>query len=277
MDVETNGPEQTNSTHLTNSKVTSPLANLPLERATTSRHSQEPSHTQEALTSPVPSVTMPFDSVYSYLQSQILPVSEPITPAQQSKFINYLDEELLKIQRKFIKDQADTIETYSLSQLQKELLVLIKLIWVSITKRNKLFGQADYLIKILGDLEDYLFHYKTIFVLQNQVPVISGTERSKLIQFFEFFQDIDSKLSLLMDGYEVGNTTEKLSSTQVVRLIPLASRLRIQIVSSLDTNRLALQRNFQASNAIEESRNLLDILDVEIGRLFEGVLERSEL
>ena len=75
-----------------------------------------------------------------------------ITSAQQSKLINYIDETLLQIQRKFIKQQTELEINYSLIQLLQELSTVISVIWVSIQQKLVLYGQIEYYIKILGDL-----------------------------------------------------------------------------------------------------------------------------
>lgn len=213
--------------------------------------------------------TMPFDDAYDLLKAQFLKNwNQPkVTEAQQSKFVNYLDHELLQVQRKFIKNQADTAELYSLQQLLHDIGTILDLIWFLVNPNNKLYGQEEYFLRIIGDLEDWVAYYG--------LPIYDAADTSsaELYKFFNFFQAFDTRLSFLIDGYQVNGETAKLSSTEIVRLVPIVSRLRLEIVSKLDPSRSKLTRAKTLGN--EQANDLLNILDVEIGRLFEGILERQ--
>ncbi|EGW31765.1 uncharacterized protein SPAPADRAFT_62360 [Spathaspora passalidarum NRRL Y-27907] len=221
-------------------------------------------------------ITLPFDEAYQLfkLDFESIEQHEPISHQQQSKFVNYIDEQLLQIQRKFIKSQAETNETYSFGQLIQELTDVINIIWVSVCQKNTLFGQMDYYIKILGDLEDYLEHYRNIFdsdLTQYNVKI----DVSKMVAFFKFFQKLDLQLSLLMDGFTANtNQTTKASNTELIRLYPIISRLRILIISRVENLRTKLNKNVTSTNR-QDSQNLLNLFELEISRLFEGILERS--
>lgn len=113
-------------------------------------------------------ITLPFNESYQLLKQEFQNTltnlgQSQITSAQQSKLINYIDETLLQIQRKFIKQQTELEINYSLIQLLQELSTVISVIWVSIQQKLVLYGQIEYYIKILGDLEDYVNNYKTLF------------------------------------------------------------------------------------------------------------------
>ncbi|KAK6465805.1 hypothetical protein DFJ63DRAFT_33125 [Scheffersomyces coipomensis] len=225
-------------------------------------------------------ITLPFDEAYELLQTSLKEV-EPIflTEQQQSKLINYIDENLLKIQRKFIKHISDTSEVYTLQELLDELLTIVNLIFTPIEKKNPLFGQGEYYIKILGDVEDYLNHYHTLFD-EHIDSIIQRFDNNRLIQFFIFFQKLDLQISLLMDGYtDINSRNQKMNSTQLVRLIPIISRLRILIIYKVDQVRLKLTNLYEnqstSTSTKQESKRLLHLLELEIGRLFEGILERS--
>lgn len=62
-------------------------------------------------------LTTLFDKQYELLKAEFDKTTnnDEIAKYQQSKLINYVDEQLLAIQRKFIKNQADTTEEYSFS------------------------------------------------------------------------------------------------------------------------------------------------------------------
>ena len=114
-------------------------------------------------------ITLPFNESYQLLKQEFQNTltnlgQSQITSAQQSKLINYIDETLLQIQRKFIKQQTELEINYSLIQLLQELSTVISVIWVSIQQKLVLYGQIEYYIKILGDLEDYVNNYKTLLM-----------------------------------------------------------------------------------------------------------------
>ncbi|EGV66455.1 hypothetical protein PSN45_002944 [Yamadazyma tenuis] len=131
---------------------------------------------------------------------------EEITGPQQSKLINYLDEQLLKIQRVFIKTQSGEINS-TIGSIIEPLYTNAKLVWLSISPGSH--GNVEYFIKILNDLEDYVSFYNLNI----------GDRR----EFFEFLQFLDVKLSYLHD---VG----LFSSTGLIRVVSIISRLRIVII-----------------------------------------------
>ncbi|KAG7665746.1 uncharacterized protein J8A68_000766 [[Candida] subhashii] len=226
-------------------------------------------------------ITLPFEEAFQLFQIDFNSIEySPISQQQQSKLINYIDEHLLQIQRNFIKSQVENIQTYSFIQLIKDLSELISIIWISISKKNTLFGQMDYYIKILGDLEDQLNHYQHIFNANFSIDSIR-IDLNKLVTFFKFFQKIDLQLSLIIDGYETNtNTITKASNTELIRLYPIISRLRILIISRIEDLRIKLNkvRNETTNKQIiSDSQNLLNLFEVEISRLFEGVLDRASL
>ncbi|KAI3406142.2 hypothetical protein KGF56_000984 [Candida oxycetoniae] len=244
-------------------------------------------------------VTLPFTESYRLFTAKFdsfPPVyTSPITSDQQSKLIRYLDEQLLQIQRKFVKQQAETTVSYSCPRLIQDLDSVIDLLWVSIAQKQRLFGQEEYYIKILGDLEDYINHYKTLFdelwINSNVRDKFLDLDRKKMIAFFKFIQKLDLQLSLLIDGYDklgkvhvaeekndgdisitnnngrgvaIARNLQKFSATELVRLFPIISRLRLAIIEKIDSLR---------KKVTDES--IRDVLELEVSRIFEGVLERS--
>ena len=103
-----------------------------------------------------------------------------------------------------------------------------------------------------------------------------------LVIFFKFWQKIDLQLSCLIDGYNIvlnnGNQQTnliKMNVTQLTRLLPIVTRLRIAIISKIDGLRMRLKKNQENNNDNDATSNILTIFELEISRLFEGILERS--
>lgn len=85
---------------------------------------------------------------------------------------------------------------------------------------------------------------------------------------------MDVRISLLVDGIEKkGDLRLKFDRTQLVRLFPIVNRLRLIIVGKLRPIRDELSRLKDLQK--KEADILLNFFDVEVGRLFEGTLERS--
>lgn len=232
-------------------------------------------------------ITLPFNESYQLLKQEFQNTltnlgQSQITSAQQSKLINYIDETLLQIQRKFIKQQTELEINYSLIQLLQELSTVISVIWVSIQQKLVLYGQIEYYIKILGDLEDYVNNYKTLFNETWSKNNNLHINMQNLVIFFKFWQKIDLQLSFLIDGYNIvlnnGNQQTKLikmNVTELTRLLPIVTRLRIAIISKIDGLRMRLKKNQENNNDNDATSNILTIFELEISRLFEGILERS--
>ena len=232
-------------------------------------------------------ITLPFNESYQLLKQEFQNTltnlgQSQITSAQQSKLINYIDETLLQIQRKFIKQQTELEINYSLIQLLQELSTVISVIWVSIQQKLVLYGQIEYYIKILGDLEGYVNNYKTFFNETWSKNNNLHINMQNLVIFFKFWQKIDLQLSFLIDGYNIvlnnGNQQTKLikmNVTELTRLLPIVTRLRIAIISKIDGLRMRLKKNQENNNDNDATSNILTIFELEISRLFEGILERS--
>lgn len=205
--------------------------------------------------------TLTFDDAFELQRLQFEKrKGETLSLAQQSRFVSFLDEQLLHIQRHFVKHQAGEQE-YPLEQLLIELERVLDLVWVLVNASNKLYGQEEYFVKICGDLEDWIVHYD---LMPNKNEMQVG--EAFFLRFFTFFQSLDTRLSFLIDGFVSQGQTQKMSATQFVRLSPIVSRLRFEITARLDPVRAYLE---------QAGLPLLNKLDVEIGRLFEGVLERT--
>lgn len=205
--------------------------------------------------------TLTFDSAFEVQRAQFEKShTETLTLSQQSRLVSFLDDQLLQIQRRFVKHQAGE-QLYQLEQLLVDVQQALDLVWVLVNPSNHLYGQEEYFIRVCGDMEDWIVHY-------NLMPNTNQLElgESFFLRFFSFFQSLDIRLSLLIDGFVAQGKPQKMSNTQLVRLGPIVSRLRFEIISRLDPVRAHLEKT---------ALPLLNKLDVEIGRLFEGVLERG--
>ncbi|CAK7916228.1 hypothetical protein CAAN1_22S00804 [[Candida] anglica] len=226
----------------------------------------------EDVTIEVPSFTLPFDKAFELLQSEFNGQLNKVTISlsQQSRLINYIDEQLLFIQRKFIRSHVEDQPEYSMMSLLKDISKIVGLVWYSIDHKNKLFGQPDYLIKIMGDLEEYIVRLE----IPQSVEEVTNESKAELGELFTILQDLDTRLAFLIDGYESEldsglKRVEKLSTTESVRLAPITSRLRLVVIERLEPLRLKLSQS-----STKSSRELLNILEVETGKLFEGIFER---
>lgn len=213
--------------------------------------------------------TIPFDEAMEQLVSEFLHsrLKEPLTLSQESKLIAFLDNELLQVQRRFIKNQSDSCDTYPITQLLSDVKDIIDIIWCLIDLHTPLFGQEEYFIRILGDLEDWMSFY--------DLPVLDVHKPeniTSLKELFLFFQALDTRISFLMDGYNVDDITCKLSPTEIVRLGPVANRVRFEILKKMERSRtnLLLKRNKNEGKTID----FMNVVELEVGRLLEGIIER---
>lgn len=192
---------------------------------------------------------------------------EHLTMNQESKLVTFLDDRLLQVQRKFIKNQADSDEKYPLLLLLNDVKAIVDLIWYLIDLNMPLFGQEEYFIRILGDLEDWIAYYD-IPMLDTNVPSTISTYKT----LFQFFQSLDTRVSFLIDGYQINDSYTKLSATELVRLGPIVNRVRIGIIEKMESSRAHLARKGQ--NRDSSAATYMNILEIEVGRLLEGIIER---
>ncbi|KAM3125612.1 hypothetical protein ACQ2H7_000989 [Candidozyma auris] len=161
----------------------------------------------------ITSWTMPFEDAY---EAELLNLQQQKHPevsiGQQSKLISYLDNEFLKVQRKFVKNQAESRHEYSLHSLLEDLSQILDVLWVSISPEHELFGQEEYFIKVLGDLEDWVDWYDL-----SEYDCLDRKTEIFLFGLFTFFQKVDVRISLLVDGIEKkGDLRSKFDRTQLL-------------------------------------------------------------
>lgn len=220
-------------------KIVPPTANLIslLNRQSETIQQEEqtgikrPDYQEEEEDMEFPSITPTFENAYESTKTDFASHSQ-ITSGQQSKLVNYLDDELLKIQRMFVKTQSGELNL-KVNDIIEPLFTNLKIIWLSISPESP--NNIEYFLKIINDSEDYFGYFD--FNGDSNKPV------------FEFLQFLDVKLSFLHD-------IKLLSPTQLVRLLSTINRLRIVLIEKFSTR----------SNSIVE---------LEVSKIFEGLLERS--
>lgn len=221
--------------------------------------SDRPSDPQPSVEPLRQTYTVPVDDAVRLLQHQ-LGANAATSEAQQSKLVNYIDDTLLQIHRRFIKNitNLDNNQPYLLAQLAQDLARVVDLVWHSVSTHTRLFGQQNYLSTIVTDLEEFVAHYR--------LTDIPGPARAPALgRVLGLLLSLDAKLSFLIDGYACADgTVQKLSATDVVRLVPVVMRLRVAVVTQLEELR---------ADTLPEDR---PALDVEAGRVFEGIIARAE-
>lgn len=162
-----------------------------------------------------------------------------LSNAQQSKFINYLDDRFLQIRRRFVQSHGlnEGHGYQTLGELLEDLKQLVDFVWLSIEPQNApiltldsykelsppLFGQVDYLITIANDLLDYLERLET-------------NDSETGVQLLKLVDSLDSKFARLLDGTIPGGKT--MSVTESVRLTAIAERSRVAVANMFEKQQI---------------------------------------
>jgi hypothetical protein len=143
-------------------------------------------------------------------QEQSMGPRHRLSVTQQSKFINYVDEKLLEIHRKFVKTVG--MGQYSSAEILGDLQQLVEFIWLSIHREDSrsLFGQVDYLLTIAGDLLEFV-----------DKLTVHGVSSDVL----ELLDSLDNKFVVLLPI---------MKQTEVVRLVSIAERTRPLVFTSFE-------------------------------------------
>lgn len=190
-----------------------------------------------------------------------------LSSSQQSKFINYCDEQLMAIQRKVVQNRGlNESQGYaSLMDLTLDLKKLVDFIWFSIdgcpntnqileqnqipTKdeykgtQNTNFGQSHFLIRIADSFLDYIDK----FPLNGQ----NKTEQhSTLSRVFKFLIILDKIFARMIEGIVPGKY--KLSGTDKVRLTSIAERTRYRLPNIFE-NQGITRYHYELSKVYEET------------------------
>lgn len=185
-----------------------------------------------------------------YLKSDSIFGVNPVefTSDEKSGVINYIETEMLRIQRKIVQSFNDTASNengyWSLKYLLEDLTKLTDFLWFTIKlsqfkdkkipdTSNMVFYLGQYLIKLAGDLVDFVGKFKIGQYLENLIIYIKRLD----LMFSKIMNDIN--------GYD---------STDRVRISSITERTRILVVTK----------------TIEEDN---DEYKFEIGRLYENTIE----
>ncbi|KAK9347204.1 hypothetical protein V1522DRAFT_435131 [Lipomyces starkeyi] len=151
-------------------------------------------------------------------QLQSLPANvHTISSAQQSKLINYLDEQLLYISRKYVRKFSDTGPPdsvyYTIEPLLEDLTKVVDLIWYSVSTTSTPFIQSQYLLRIADDLND-------------SIPSLPIALPDKV---FSFLRKLDKIFYKLIVGDIPSH--KRMSNTEKARLESIVERTRVDIVT----------------------------------------------
>lgn len=158
-----------------------------------------------------------------------------ISERQQERFVTYLEEHLMQIQRKFVQRITPPKGYNNLAELLVDLNRIIDIIWYSITssepvskdsshnhvghepqqsKTIKMYGQVQYLLSISDRLIDYIQGYAEDF----KEPEATIRTFQKLDKIFDFLLDQPSNRA-------------EFSNTERVRLESIAERSRVAVMN----------------------------------------------
>ncbi|KAK9367804.1 hypothetical protein V1509DRAFT_565817 [Lipomyces kononenkoae] len=158
-----------------------------------------------------------------------------LSSAQQSKLINYLDEQLLLISRKYVRKFSDTGPPdsvyYTIEPLLDDLTKLVDLIWYSVSTTSTPFIQSQYLLRIADDLNDCI----------PSLP-INSPER-----VFSFLRKLDKIFHKLIVGDVPSH--KRMGNTEKARLESIIERTRVDIVavmSPFDGHELDITRVYES-------------------------------
>ncbi|CAR27707.1 hypothetical protein ZYGR_0N01920 [Zygosaccharomyces rouxii] len=189
--------------------------------------------------------------------------------SQQSKFIAYLDEQLMNIQRKFVQSRGLNAENgYSgLAPLLQDLKSVIDFIWYSIdgttpnteklltqdvseisvdqfeSSKSTYFGQTAYLMRVADDIMDYTEKF--------DLDQLDFHEKGSVVtKLFKLLFILDHIFARLLDGTIPGRT--KMNLTDAVRMRAIAERTRTRLPRYLGQKQVH-GYHYEVSKIYEES------------------------
>lgn len=198
--------------------------------------------------------------------------------SQQSKFVSYIDEQLMQIQRKYVQSRGglNIDQGYnSLSDILRDFKKLVDFIWYSIdgvsntdsllnqdlettelftkyeNSKSTNFGQSDYLIKISDDILDYLDKFPiteqdeeddyTGFKTASETTLdsVEANDRNAPGSLRKLFKLLKI-LDMIFARLIEGKVPGnfKLNGTETVRLIGIAERTRVMLPQLMEKNNL---------------------------------------
>ncbi|KAK9454261.1 hypothetical protein V1511DRAFT_421267 [Dipodascopsis uninucleata] len=152
-----------------------------------------------------------------------------LSPSQQSRFVNYVDEQLLHISRKYIKrftssesdsDPVSTSRSAESSAVETDAVIdeldkIVDLIWYSVSTTTTPFIQSQYFLRIADDVNEYTCSNKV------QSPA----------KIFHILAKLDRIFYRLIIG--AIPSKKRMSNTERVRLEGIVERSRVDLVNSL--------------------------------------------
>lgn len=170
-------------------------------------------------------------------QLQAVHSGRRLSSSQQSKFVNYVDEKLLHIQRRFVQSFGLSELGYKkIDELLADVKQLLNFVWLSIDNNGQTqftkeqyremkstnFGQTDYIIRIAGDLLEYI----------SKLDVDDESARTIL----KLLHSLDEKFAKLIDGDVPGG--KGINRTECVRVNGIAERTRITVADVFEKQKI---------------------------------------
>lgn len=174
-------------------------------------------------------------------------IKRRLSMSQQSKFITFVDQRFMDIQRKFVQSRGlnNQLGYQSLTDLLKDIKLLLDFIWYSIdniantdqllleerienkdVKPNEVrslhdFGQSSYILKIADETLDYMdkFH-------------IDPNDHDSITKLFKLLFILDKIFAKLISGNN--NNNIKLNMTDMIRFMAIAERTRFKLPTILE-------------------------------------------
>lgn len=165
-----------------------------------------------------------------------------LTAAQQQKLMAYLEEELMKIQRRHVQSYLDLPEKvvyHTILDVLKDYTRLVDFLWYTIRSvKSRIFFQSQYLLRVAGDVVD---------IMESYPPKTQEALRDVLV----FFVKIDGVFQ---------QVAGKLDTTEKVRLMSIAERTRVTVVNMVD----GLQLGYRAQIGAIYEKTIDTILDNDV-------------
>ncbi len=263
-----------------------------------------------------------------------------LSMSQQSRLISYIDEQLMSVQRRFIKylsaredPEINTDEKspyYGLSELIHSLDNVITIIWYSMFKmkfvpfvyhddalteseRKKLgainskqieleeitpdflFGQTNYLIRIMGDLIDYTekFHFQSFQEVHDLIYILAELDNIICILIDEY-EDSNND-SILYQNSDLADSDAQathlkrpfISNTEKIRIESIISRTKLLIITMFDKFKRNVLDQLDGTNEDnsglgkrkkhDEIHSRIRKFESLIGEIYEGILDRTSV
>ncbi|KAH3668249.1 hypothetical protein OGAPHI_002003 [Ogataea philodendri] len=186
--------------------------------------------------------------------------------------------------------EPDDILQYSLLKLLSQIDSVVSLLWVSLygdshvpviyhsnlsakslptevqvtmIDASQLWGQTEYIIKIMGDLVDYLEKYR--FESFKEIHSV-----------VELLAKIDNFVSVIIDQ----PATSVFSTTEKVRMDSIVQRTKLLMVKKLDAFRSVVENSEVdelGKRSLQSGQDLVPVYEQFIGEIYEGISDRTSI